>query len=196
MDVQTVTLLYGLLAIVGIIILVWLGVLAIAARFSDGAADGLDAIRERLERWALPAAAIVAVLAMGGSLYYSEVAHYQPCVLCWYQRIAMYPLVLLLGIAAFRRDIGIRIYAIPLAAIGALIATYHYLLEWGIVPDSGACVVGIPCTQVWFRQFGFISLPFLALTAFLLIIAFLLIPYRRRSERTDELAAIDEASGA
>jgi disulfide bond formation protein DsbB len=93
----------------------------------------------------------------------------------------MYPLVLLLGIAAFRRDIGIRIYAIPLAAIGAIISTYHYLLEWRIVPDSGACVVGVPCTQVWFRQFGFISLPFLALTAFLLIIAFLLIPYRRHA---------------
>ena len=79
---------------------------------------------------------------MGGSLYYSEVAHYTPCALCWYQRIAMYPLVLLLGIAAFRRDIGIRLYAIPLAAIGAVISAYHYLLEWGIDVSRGACVVG------------------------------------------------------
>jgi disulfide bond formation protein DsbB len=196
MDVQTVTLLYGLLAIVGIVILVWLAVLAIASRLSETAADGLDAMRERLSPWALPAAAIVALLAMGGSLYFSEIAHYTPCVLCWYQRIAMYPLVLLLGIAAFRRDIGIRIYAIPLAAIGAVISTYHYLLEWGIVPDSGACVVGVPCTQVWFRQFGFISLPFLALTAFLLIIAFLLIPYRQRADEAEALSPIEDAAGA
>jgi disulfide bond formation protein DsbB len=193
MDVQTVTLIYGLLAVVGIVILVWLAVMWLASRFSDTAADGLDAIRERLEPWAVPAAAVVALLAMGGSLYYSEVAHYQPCVLCWYQRIAMYPLVLLLGIAAFRRDIGIRIYAIPLAAIGAVISAYHYLLEWGFVPDSGACVVGVPCTQVWFRQFGFISLPFLALTAFLLIIAFLLIPYRKSASEAEALRADLEA---
>jgi disulfide bond formation protein DsbB len=197
MDVQTVTLVYGLLAIVGIVILIWLAVLGLASRFSDAAADGLDAIRERLEPWAVTAAAIVALLAMAGSLYFSEIAHYTPCVLCWYQRIAMYPLVLLLGIAAIRRDVGIRVYAIPLASIGAVIATYHYLLEWGVVPDSGACVVGIPCTQVWFRQFGFISLPFLALTAFLLIIAFLLIPYRRRSaDAAIETVVPEDGAGA
>jgi disulfide bond formation protein DsbB len=178
MDVSTVTLLYGLLAIAGIVFLVWLAVLAVAARVSDTAEDGLDAMRERLARFALPGAAIVALLAMGGSLYYSEIVHYTPCTLCWYQRIAMYPLVLLLGIAAFRRDIGIRLYAIPLASIGALIAAYHYLLEWFPSLDTGACVVGVPCTQVWFRQFGFISLPFLALTAFLLVIALLLLPHR------------------
>ena len=63
------------------------------------------------------AAWIPALLAMIGSLYYSEIVHYQPCTLCWYQRIAMYPLVLILGIAAWRRDLGVRIYAIPLAAV-------------------------------------------------------------------------------
>jgi disulfide bond formation protein DsbB len=178
MDVQTVNQLYGLLAIVGIVIIIWLAVLGVAARFSDAAADGLDSIRERLGPWAVAAAAIVALLAMGGSLYYSEIAHFPPCALCWYQRIAMYPLVLLLGIAAFRRDIGIRIYAIPLAAIGAVISVYHLLLEWRIVDVSLVCSVDVPCSSVLFRQFGFISLPFLALTAFLLIIAFLLLPHR------------------
>jgi len=90
----------------------------------------------------------------------------------------MYPLVLLLGIAAFRRDIGIRTYAIPLAAIGAAISAYHYLLEWFPQIDAGACQVGIPCTQVWFREFGFVSLPLLALVAFALVVALLLIPVR------------------
>jgi disulfide bond formation protein DsbB len=178
MDFETVTLIYGLLTIVGIVILLWLAVLAIAARFSDAAADGLESMRERLAPGAITAAAIVAVLAMGGSLYYSEIVHFVPCALCWFQRIAMYPLVLLLGIAAFRRDIGIRVYAIPLAAIGAVISVYHLLLEWKLVEVSLVCEVDNPCSSVLFRQFGFISLPFLALTAFLLIIAFLLIPHR------------------
>ena len=66
---------------------------------------------------------------MAGSLYFSEVAHFVPCRLCWYQRIAMYPLVLLLGIATLRRDVGIRLYAIPLAAIGAAVSIYHVQLE-------------------------------------------------------------------
>jgi disulfide bond formation protein DsbB len=178
MDVSLVTLLYGVAAIVGIIFLIWLAVMAVASRFSDGADEGFAQVRERLGTVALPAAFVVALLAMSGSLYYSEIAHYTPCLLCWYQRIAMYPLVLLLGIAAWRRDLGIRPYALPLAAIGAVIATYHYFLEWFPSLDTGACTVGIPCTQVWFRQFGFISLPFLALVAFLLIIAILLLPPR------------------
>ena len=116
---------------------------------------------------------VVAALAMAGSLYFSEIAHFEPCRLCWYQRIAMYPLVVILGIAAWRRDIGVRRYAVPLAAIGAVISTYHYALEWFPWLDSGVCVATMPCTLVWFRELGFISLPYLALSAFLLIIALL-----------------------
>lgn len=193
MDVIAVEQAYSLLAIVGIVIIVWLAVLAVASRFSDAAADGLDSIRERLERWAVPAAAIVAALATVGSLYFSEVAHFVPCALCWFQRIAMYPLVLLLGIAAFRRDVGIRVYAIPLAAVGAVISVYHLLLEWRIVEVTLVCSVDVPCSSVLFRQFGFISLPFLALTAFLLIIALLLIPYRSSGGSS---ASSEEAAGA
>jgi disulfide bond formation protein DsbB len=189
MDFQTVTLLYGLLAVAGIVVLIWLAVLAVAARFSDSVADGFDGLRERVGPWAIAAGAIVALLAMGGSLYYSEVVHFEPCVLCWYQRIAMYPLVLLLGIAAWRRDVGIRLYAIPLAAIGAVISVYHLLLEWRIVEVSLVCSVDVPCSSVLFRQFGFISLPFLALTAFLLIIAFLLLPYRSAASHAADAPA-------
>ena len=108
-----------------------------------------------------------------GSLYFSEVAHFDPCRLCWYQRIAMYPLAVILGIAAVRRDTGIRVYGMALAAIGAVIASYHVALEWIPALDTGACGLGPSCSVVWFRTFGFISLPTLALIAFLSILALL-----------------------
>lgn len=175
MDVTVVKFIYGVLAIVGIVTLIWLAVMAIAARFSAAAGYGFLGLRERFTPFAVGAAWVVATLAMVGSLYFSEIAHYQPCTLCWYQRIAMYPLVLILAIAAWRRDLHIRVYAVALAGVGAVISSYHYLLEWFPSLDTGACTMGIPCTQVWFRQFGFISMPLLALIAFLLVISFLLL---------------------
>jgi disulfide bond formation protein DsbB len=135
---------------------------------------------------------VVAMLATVGSLYFSEIAHYDPCRLCWYQRIAMYPLVVILGIAAFRRDDGIRIYGRALAAIGAVIATYHLALEWIPSLDTGACGLGTPCTLVWFRALGFVSLPFLALSAFLLI--FTLLSVRAPEAVTDDFETLTEPS--
>ncbi len=186
MDVKTVILIYGVFALVGILALIWLGLMFVASRLSESVAVSFGRSRTRLSPLALTGAWGVATLAMAGSLYFSEIAHYTPCTLCWYQRIAMYPLVLILGIAAFRRDSGVRRYAIPLAAVGAVIAAYHYLLEWFPQIDTGACTVGIPCTQVWFREFGFVSLPLLALVAFLLVIALLLIPPRASAQDIDE----------
>ena len=188
MDVATVTLLYGLAALVGIVTLIWLAVMFLASLVSEPARFGFEGLRLRFSPFALAAAFGVAMLAMLGSLYFSEIAHYTPCTLCWYQRIAMYPLVLILGIAAWRRDLGVRLYAVPMAAIGAVIATYHYLLEWFPSIDTGACTVGIPCTQVWFRQFGFISLPLLALIAFLLVIVFLSLPLGDEDEPAEGVA--------
>ena len=124
----------------------------------------------------------VALMATLGSLYFSEIAHFEPCRFCWYQRIAMYPLVVILGIAAWRKDIGARIYVLPLAVIGAILATYHYLLQWFPNIEVTACSTTAPCTGVWFREFGYISIPFLALSAFLLIIALLLIPFGNDEE--------------
>ena len=182
MDVATVRFIYGILAIVGIVMLVWFGVMSVASRLSDAVDEGFEQARGRLAPYALPGAWVVALLASAGSLYFSEVAQFQPCQLCWYQRIAMYPLVVILGLAAWRRDTGIRVYAVPLAAIGAAISTYHYLLEWFPSLDTGVCTVGVPCTAVWFREFGFISQPFLALVAFLLVIALLLVPHRTQAQ--------------
>jgi disulfide bond formation protein DsbB len=185
MDISTVTLLYGVAAIVGIVTLIWLAIMFVVSRISDSAGYGFEGMRERFTRYAIVTAWVPAFLAMAGSLYFSEIAHYQPCTLCWYQRIAMYPLVVILGIAAWRRDLGIRVYAIPLAAIGAVISAYHYLLEWFPALDTGACTMGIPCTQVWFRQFGFVSMPLLALIAFLLVIAFLLMAARPEADEDE-----------
>jgi len=118
----------------------------------------------------LPLAFLVAAVAMAGSLYLSEVAHYVPCLLCWYQRIAMYPLVLLLGVAWYRRDGNVRYYVLPLAVIGALISTYHVALErfpW--LEGSSGCDPANPCTIRWVEELGFITIPTMALSAFVLI---------------------------
>jgi disulfide bond formation protein DsbB len=159
----TVSLFYALLALVANIAVTAVVALALVGR--------LDAVRDAVGGTALTGALLVAVLATAGSLYFSEVSSYEPCTLCWYQRIAMYPLVVLLGVAVWRRDAGVRRYVLPLAGAGAVIAIYHYALEWFPALDSGVCSSTTPCTVVWFRELGFISLPYLALSAFLLIAA-------------------------
>ena len=121
---------------------------------------------------------LIAAVATAGSLYFSETANLVPCKLCWFQRIAMYPLALLLLIAAIRRDTGIRRYAVPLASIGALTSSYHYLIEWRPSLGSGSCDITAPCTVAWFRQFGFISLPLMALSGFVAIVALLTVDSR------------------
>ncbi len=120
---------------------------------------------------------IIAIIATGGSLYFSEVKLFVPCTLCWYQRILMYPFVLTLAIASFKQDKGIIKYALPIAVLGSFVAIYH-LLEQNL-PGFGApalCKLGIPCSTKYIGLFGieFLSIPALSLIAFLLII-FLLI---------------------
>lgn len=113
------------------------------------------------------ATALVATL---GSLYFSEVLHYIPCEYCWIQRIFMYPLVILLGIAVARKDYGISIYVLPLSVIGLGFSTFHILIQH--VPalhDTGAKCGIVPCYIDYLNWFGFITIPVLAGTAFLII---------------------------
>jgi disulfide bond formation protein DsbB len=173
MTPATVQVFYGILAIAAIAAIVAVAGLRLLAVMSDGARDAYDALAATVEPMAFGLAWVVAFLATSGSLYFSEVAGYVPCTLCWYQRIAMYPLVVILAIAAFRRDPGGRWYGVGLAAVGAAIAAYHVALEWIPSLDTGACDAAAPCTLVWFRVFGVLSLPTLALIAFLLIITVL-----------------------
>ncbi len=165
MNVGTVALFFSILALVANFAVIVVVVMALTGR--------LDRLREFIGPSALPAAFVVAALATLGSLFFSEIAHFEPCRLCWYQRIFMYPLVVILGIAAWRRDGTVFRYAAPLAVIGAVIATYHYALEWLPWLDTGTCSATVPCTVIWFRELGFITLPYLALSAFLLILTLL-----------------------
>jgi disulfide bond formation protein DsbB len=113
---------------------------------------------------------LVAATSTLGSLYFSEIAEFTPCRLCWFQRIAMYPQVLLLGVAWYRRDEGIRHYVLPLSVIGALISTYHMLLErFPSLEGSSGCDPTNPCTIRWAEEFGFITISTMALSAFVLI---------------------------
>jgi disulfide bond formation protein DsbB len=113
----------------------------------------------------------VAAVAMTGSLYFSESAGYVPCRLCWFQRIAMYPIAVVALVALLRRDRAARWYILPLAVIGAAISTYHVLIEWGWLNDSEACALfGPSCADVWFEAFGFVTLALMALAGFVSII--------------------------
>ena len=113
----------------------------------------------------------VSLAATLGSLYFSEVMKFTPCTLCWYQRILMYPLVIILGIAAVRKDYQQAIYVIPLAAIGGSISLFHYLTQKTALFSAVADACGmIPCNMQYINWLGFITIPFLALTAFVLII--------------------------
>jgi disulfide bond formation protein DsbB len=119
---------------------------------------------------------IIALLATVGSLFFSEVMELPPCVLCWYQRIAMYPLVLIIGTGIIVRDNRLKIYALPLCLIGLVISIYHNLLYYGIIPESiTPCTAGISCTSRQIEWFGFITIPLLALTSFVVIAIFLTI---------------------
>ena len=135
---------------------------------------------------------LVAAGATAGSRYFSEVANYVPCRLCWFQRTAMYPLSVITLVAAIRHDRGARFYVVPLAAIGALVSSYHYLLEWKPSLEGGACAaVGPACADIWFREFGFVTLAFMALAGFISIIVFSLVTFpddgRQDPSRASEL---------
>ena len=166
-DVEAVQLFTSLLALLAGAGAIGLAVARLMARSSGGAAAVVAAVDDV----ALWLAFLVAAASTAGSLYFSEHAHFIPCTLCWYQRIAMYPLSLLLLIAAIRRDRGIRWYVGPLAGAGALISTYHYLVEWfPSLESEDVCSVSVPCTAPWFRELGFVTLSFMALCGFLFIL--------------------------
>lgn len=112
----------------------------------------------------------IALVAMLGSLYFSEVKGYLPCKLCWYQRILMYPQVFILGIASVRRQLDIYRYVLPMTILGACISTYHYLMEkTDLFPSNSFSCGMVPCDAEYINWFGFVTIPFLALTGFVLI---------------------------
>ncbi|PAV29282.1 disulfide bond formation protein B [Virgibacillus profundi] len=109
-------------------------------------------------------------IALAGSLFYSEVMGYVPCELCWYQRILMYPLVIIYGMAAIKKEISIALPGLILSGIGMVVSTYHYLVQKlpALQEAGGSCGL-VPCNFQYVNYFGFITIPFLAGTAFIII---------------------------
>jgi disulfide bond formation protein DsbB len=124
-----------------------------------------------MKKYLLIIALVQAIIAMLGSLYFSEIEHYIPCVLCWYQRICMYPLVPIILVGLWENNPGIYKYVLPLGLVGWGIAFYHNLLYYNFIPESVySCTNGISCTTKYIEWFGFVTIPLLSLVAFTVII--------------------------
>jgi len=151
---------------------------------------GLRAPLRLLQRWIwgyeLWLAFLVAAVATGGSLFFSEIVHFVPCELCWFQRICMYPLSITTLLMALANDHRATRYLLPLPVVGAGVSVYHLLVENGVLKESQACLVSAPggCTTKWINEFGYVTIPTLALTGFALTFAFML------------LAVLDEDDGS
>jgi disulfide bond formation protein DsbB len=162
------------LAVLGVVGQVLGGLLILVALAAAAGARGpLDALRSALWGYELWAAFVVAAIATGGSLFFSEIAHFVPCELCWFQRICMYPLSIVTLLAALAGDHRVARYLLPLPVVGAGVSVYHLLVENHVVATPAACQIGAGCAVKWINEFGYMTIPTLALTAFVLLTGFL-----------------------
>ncbi len=169
MDVATADRFFALATVAALAAVIGISALSAGKRFAP-ALDRLDgALRHWIGDSAYWLAWLVALASLVGSLYYSEIVGYPPCSLCWYQRIAMYPLVIILAIAAWKRDTSVRRYVLPLLVLGGLVAAYQYVI--GYTPDVEVlgCSLDVSCTERHIWEFGFVDFPFMSLVAFSLI---------------------------
>ncbi|MEK9178488.1 MAG: disulfide oxidoreductase [Patescibacteria group bacterium] len=126
---------------------------------------------KKLQTYFLPFVFLVSAVSTLGSLYFSEILKLPPCVLCWYQRIFMYPIAFISAVAWFKKESNWAYYVLPLAIVGLAIAIYHNLLYYGVLSESvQPCTLGISCTTRQLDWFGFISIPLMSLAAFAAII--------------------------
>ncbi len=151
--------------------------LVVGALALGGVRGPLDAVRSWLWGYELWGGFLVAAIATGGSLYFSQVANFVPCELCWFQRICMYPLSILLLFLAFHGDNRAARYLFVFPLVGGGISVYHLLVENHVVAQANACLVSAPggCATKWINEFGFMTIPTLALTGFVLLIGFLVL---------------------
>lgn len=153
------------------------GSVALALSVAAPGAYNLRAFIEERGSWL---AFLVAAGAVSASLYYSESVGFIPCEFCWYQRIAMYPLAVILLIAGITRDERAVRYVLPIAVIGIGLSIYHYQLQ--LFPDqASSCSSGVPCHARYVEEFGFVSIPLMALCGFLAVIALQVAMWRARS---------------
>src|SRR3989338_5951852 len=166
----------GILTVIAQVLSIVLIVLAIARR---GKSDGT--VLEFFRSHALAISFVIALVAMLGSLFYSEVAGYEPCKLCWYQRILMYPQVALFLVALIKKRRDVADYSLVLSVIGAFIAGYHYLGQLSITSlPCSAIGFSASCSQRFVMQFGYITIPLMALSAFVLMMVLMVL---KKSER-------------
>ena len=179
-----VIVLLSALGVVGQMIAAGLLLVGVLALF--GVRGPLLGVCRGIEGYELWLAFVIAAIATGGSLFFSEIAHFVPCELCWYQRICMYPLSILTLLMAIHDDHRAARYLVPLPVVGAGVSVYHLLVENGVVGQSNTCLISAPggCGVKWINEFGYMTIPTLALTGFALCFAFLALaasePQRRR----------------
>jgi disulfide bond formation protein DsbB len=171
MDTQTVTLFLALLAVAAEAAVLVAVVLALGGRWSPAVRRARERVVAEVAPQALGLGAAVAAVCTAGSLYLSEVAHFPPCRLCWLQRGAMYPQVVLLGVAALwpaRRAI-LRAVSAVVVALGACVSVWHLLVERYPNLETSSCDPANPCSIIWVERFGYLTIPAMALSGFALI---------------------------
>jgi disulfide bond formation protein DsbB len=175
----------AVLGVIGQVLVAAAIVLGVLALF--GVRGPLTRVRGVLWGYELWAAFLVAAIATGGSLFFSEIAGFIPCELCWFQRICMYPLSIITLLAALRNDFRVARYLLPLPLVGAGISIYHILIEQGVVQQSTSCLLSAPggCATKWINEFGYMTIPTLALTAFLLLLILLTLAAAPKVEADD-----------
>jgi disulfide bond formation protein DsbB len=169
---------YSGLGIAGQVVIALVLLFGLLASF--GFRGALDGVRRLFWGYELWAAFVVAALATGGSLFYSEIVGFAPCELCWYQRICMYPLSILLLVFAWRGEHRAARYLLVLPIGGACVSIYHMLIQYGAITEPSGCFLSVPgagCGTNWIapQSFGYLAIPTLALTGFLLLIGFLVL---------------------
>ncbi len=172
---HAITVTLAALGVVGqITVVVLVAVALLAAVGVDGPLRGVRSAVWGYELWLV---VLVAAIATLGSLFFSEIAHFIPCKLCWFQRIFMYPLAAVAPLMALARDHRAARYLLPLPVLGAGVSVYHILVERGVVAEAHTCLVSAPggCATKWIDEFGYVTIPTLALTGFLLCFAFLVL---------------------
>ncbi len=168
-SIDTYTLFFALLAVA---LQIALGVVVLGSAVSRPFRRTVVGAIGPMSLWA---GAAIATVCTFGSLYLSEIAKFTPCKFCWYQRIAMYPAALLLVLAAVRRDDAARRFVGPLVVLGAIVSSYHVLLERFPNLESGSCDPNNPCSLIWFEKFGYVTIPVMALTGFVGVIVALFV---------------------
>jgi disulfide bond formation protein DsbB len=177
---------YAVLALIADAMVLLTLIFFLVSRGSSSARERWGSFRSAVTPFAVQMAWIIAVLATFGSLFLQYEENLQPCDFCWFQRICMYPLSLLLGIAAFRGEIGTaKRYLLGLSGVGSVLAIYHYQLEH-VPHEASVCGGAVPCNVAVINIFGFISVPFLSMAAFLLISTLLLLARSGSEDYEDE----------